>query len=305
MPEAAKAALAKLALGTVQWGMRYGIAGRGQPTTAEVDDILAKGRQAGVTMLDTAHAYGSAEQVIGALAPSAAGMHIVTKTLAVRSSRIESTEIAAVEAALESSFARLQRSSVYAVLVHAAGDLLLPGADALWKLLEGYRDAGRIGRIGVSVYDPQQCRDILATFPVEIVQLPFNIYDQRFRTSGVLSELKGRAVEVHARSAFLQGLLLMPPGDLPNHFDSVRDHHARLHDCFRANALSPLAGALQFCLQEPLIDRVVVGCETTGQLTEILEAATAKARSMLQSPGAPAPFALTDVNIIEPSRWPK
>lgn len=300
LPEAAAPAnaRAKLALGTVQWGMSYGIAGRGQPSAAEVGDILALGKRAGITMLDTAHVYGSAEKVIGA--QDTAGMRIVTKTLKMRPSRIESAEIAAVEAALEDSFARLQQASVYAVLVHDADNLLIPGADRLWKLLERYRDAGRIGRIGVSVYDPAQCRAVASAFPVEIVQLPFNVYDRRFRESGVLSELKARAVEVHARSAFLQGLLLMSPESLPRHFDAIRGHHARLHAWFGAHNMSALAGSLHFCLQEAHVDRVVVGCETAAQLGEILDAAAAEAPSMLQTP-----FALTDPNIIEPTRWPK
>ena len=291
-------ALGKLVLGTVQWGMNYGIAGRGQPGPSEVSDILATARRAGITVLDTAHAYGSAEEVIGA--QTTAGLQIVTKTLPVRAPRIESSDIAAVEAALEDSFARLRQTSVYAVLVHDAGNLLAPGADNLWKLLERYRDAGRIERIGVSVYDPAQCRAIGAAFPLDIVQLPFNIYDQRFRESGVLSELKARAVEVHTRSAFLQGLLLMPPAGLPGHFDGIRGHHALLHDWFQAHGMSALAGCLRFCLQETHIDRVVVGCETAAQLGEILDAAATPAPSMLQ-----IPFALTDPNIIEPSRWPK
>lgn len=278
--------------------MSYGIAGRGQPSAAEVGGILAVGKRAGLTVLDTAHAYGSAEEVIGA--HDIAGMQIVTKTLAIRSPQIESAEIAAVEAALKESFTRLRQHSVHAVLVHDAGNLLSPGADGLWKLLERYRDAGRIGRIGVSVYDPAQCRAIASAFPLEIVQLPFNIYDQRFRESGVLSELKARTVEVHARSAFLQGLLLMSPASLPGHFGAIRDHHARLHAWFRAHDMSTLAGSLQFSLQEPLIDRVVVGCETALQLGEILDAALAESPSMLQ-----IPFALSDPNIIEPSRWPK
>ncbi|MHB1204283.1 MAG: aldo/keto reductase, partial [Rhodospirillaceae bacterium] len=225
---------------------------------------------------------------------------IVTKTRAVRSSRIEDADIDAVEAALEESFRRLRRASVYAVLVHDAGDLLVPGADRLWKLLERYRAAGSIGRIGVSVYNPGQCEAIAAAFPVEVVQLPFNVYDQRFLESGVLADLKARGVEVHARSAFLQGLLLMPPDALPPHFDTIRDHHTRFHAFAHAHGLSPLAAALTFCLSQADIDHVVVGCEKVGQIEEILTAAAAEPPLVF-----PESFALTDVNIIEPSRWPK
>jgi aryl-alcohol dehydrogenase-like predicted oxidoreductase len=301
LPEAgASGLIGKLALGTVQWGMSYGIAGRGQPSSAEVGAILAAGRRAGISLLDTAHGYGTSEAVIGAHAAATAPMRVVTKTRAVRRARITAADLEAVEIALEDSLKRLQRPSVAAVLVHDAGDLLCPGADGLWRLLERFRGDGKTERIGVSVYNPLQCRAITAAFPVQIVQLPFNLYDQRFLESGVLAGLKSGGVEVHARSAFLQGLLLMAPEALPPHFDSIRDHHRRFHDWARTHEVSPLTAALDFCLCQPAIDHVVVGCENVGQIEEILRAATAKA-PLMSGPS----FALADVNIIEPSRWPK
>ncbi len=291
---------AKLALGTVQWGMRYGIAGRGQPDSSEVGAILAAARAAGVSLLDTAYAYGSAEQVIGGLHTAAGDFDIVTKTLPVRAPEIGAGQCAAVEAALEESLARLGRAAVYAVLVHDAGDLLAPGGDRLWEILERFRSAGKIRRIGVSVYNPDQCSAVAAAFPIEIVQLPLNIYDQRFLISGVLAALKARGVEIHTRSAFLQGLLLMAPAELPPHFDPIRAHHARLGALFAAQGQSALAGALRFCLDQPLVDRVVVGCETAAQFGQIHAAAAAPAPAVLYSD-----FALSDPAILEPSRWPK
>ena len=305
LPEASSSAAtalnpcAKLALGTVQWGMNYGIAGRGQPNANEVEGILAAATGAGISVLDTAHAYGAAEEVIGAQRLTAP-MRVVTKTHAVRSSHIDSAACDAVEAALEESFHRLRRPSVHAVLVHDAGDLLVPGAERVWALLERYRAAGKAGKIGVSVYNPAQCRAVAAAFPVEIVQLPFNIYDQRFLETGVLAELKSSGVEVHARSAFLQGLLMMLPEKLPPYFDSMRSHHARFHGWAREHHLSPLAAALGFCLRQPAIDHVVVGCEKVGQIEEILTAAAAEAPLL-----SGQSFALSDTDIIEPSRWPK
>ncbi|MBX7199606.1 MAG: aldo/keto reductase, partial [Rhodospirillaceae bacterium] len=205
-----------------------------------------------------------------------------------------------VAAALEESLTRLRRASVYAVLVHDAGNLLAPGADRLWRVLERFRAGGKARRIGVSVYNPEQARAVAAAFPIEIIQLPFNIYDQRFLASGVLAELKGRGVEVHARSAFLQGLLLMPPAGLPPHFAAIRARHAALHALFAGNGAGALAAALHFCLAQPSIDRVVVGCETAAQFGEIRDAAASPLPDVLYSD-----FAVDDVNILEPSRWPK
>ncbi len=280
--------------------MRYGIAGRGQPDSREVGAILAAARAAGVSMLDTAHAYGSAEQVIGELHAAARDFDIVTKPPPVRAAAIDGAHCAAVEAALEESLGRLRREAVYALLVHDAGNLLMPGADRLWALLARFRAAGKVGRIGVSVYNPEQCAAVMERFPIEIVQLPLNIYDQRFLASGALAALKARGVEVHARSAFLQGLLLMAPADLPPHFTAIRGLHARLGGLYAAHGMSPLAGALHFCLGQPLVDRVVVGCETAAQFQEIRAAAAGPAPAVLYSE-----FAVADPALLEPSRWPK
>lgn len=280
--------------------MRYGIAGRGQPAPSEVAAILEAARIAGVRVLDTAHAYGSAERVIGDLQAAAASFDITTKTLAVKTPSIDDEQCAAVAAALEQSLRRLRRPSVDAVLVHHPADLLARGGDRLWRVLERFRADGKTRRIGVSVYNPDQCRAIAAAFPIEIVQLPFNIYDQRFLEAGVLAELKARDVEIHTRSAFLQGLLLMAAGVLPPHFSAIRERHATLHGMFAAHGMTPLAAALHFCLSQPLVDRVVVGCETAAQFAEIAAAAAGPAPAMLYSD-----FAVTDAHIVEPSQWPK
>lgn len=279
--------------------MRYGIAGRGQPGPAEITAILDTARAAGISMLDTAHAYGTAERVIGDLA-AAAAFDVVTKTLPLRRPAIDDAGCHAVAGALEQSLARLRRPSVYAVLVHDAGDLLARGGGGLWKVLEDFRAAGKAQRIGVSVYSPEQCRAVTEAFPVEIVQLPFSIYDQRFLQTQGLADLKTRGIEVHTRSAFLQGLLMMNPGALPAHFDAIREHQAAFHDGCTASGITPLAAALQFCLRQPLVDRVVVGCETRPQFEEIRRAAQAAPPAMVYSE-----FAVTDPNIVEPSRWPK
>jgi hypothetical protein len=58
----------KLALGTVQWGMGYGIVNRrGRPDEAEVGRIFVLAPEAGVTTQDTARAYVESEQFIGSL----------------------------------------------------------------------------------------------------------------------------------------------------------------------------------------------------------------------------------------------
>lgn len=289
------ARLGKLALGSVQFGTRYGIANLvGQPSADTLRSILGVAAAAGISVFDTAHAYGDAERVLGELLNGEDRFRIVTKTAPLRGAG----DVEAVHAGFAESLGRLQRQQVYGLLVHHADDLLAAGGKALWAWMEELQAQGAIGRIGVSVYTPEQLTRVRERFPIQIVQLPYNIYDQRFARSGCLDALAEEGIEVHSRSAFLQGLLLMTPAMMPERFASIRAHQERLHACLADRGLTPIAGALTFALQDPRIGHAVVGCETMPQLQEIVDAAQ---RDI--SPLDCAAFALTDEALIDPSRW--
>lgn len=290
----------KLGLGTVQWGMPYGIANTtGRPEAFEVGRMLELARKSGVTLLDTAHGYGGAERAIGRHQEDLSTFNIVTKTLPVRSNNLDGADVSAVFQAFSESIERLGCSKVYGLLVHNTEDLLANDANLLWEALQKLKSQGFVSKIGVSVYAPEQLEQILDAYPIDLVQLPFNLYDQRFLRAGLLGRLKSCGVEVHARSAFLQGLLLIPPSRLPVRFEAIYDHHANLYKTFDATGLKPLEGCLRFCLEQPWIDRVIVGCETSEQLSEILEVA-AGSDVCFQHPNQ---FALEDESFINPARW--
>lgn len=293
---------AKLGLGTVQWGMPYGIANQnGQPTFAEVGSMLRTAKDRGITLLDTAYTYGEAEKVLGEQGAVLQDFRMVTKTLPLQSKTINEYKAASVSAAFLESLQRLQCPRVYGLLVHRADNLLVAGSDRLWTVLQDFKAQGRVEKIGVSVYHPNQLEKILDRYPIDLVQLPFNLYDQRFVRAGLLGRLKKAGVEIHARSAFLQGLLLLPPAQLPEHFRVIRNHHAGLHRQIGEAGLTPLEACLRFCLGQADIDQVIVGCESGVQLDEIL-AAAGKDDVLLSGPEL---YTINDESIINPSLWPK
>jgi aryl-alcohol dehydrogenase-like predicted oxidoreductase len=292
---------AKLGLGTVQWGMAYGIANRtGQPKGEEVAGLLQLARLHHIDLLDTACTYGEAETQLGNQGHVLQGIKIVTKTPPIKSGQIANDDIDQVLAAFAESLRRLRCQQVYGLMVHHADNLLLPGAERLWAALNNIKKQGLAVKIGVSVYHPAQLAQILNRHEIDLVQLPLNIYDQRFAQTGLLGKLKKLGVEVHARSAFLQGLLLLPPERLPPHFHSIRPHHEQLYRCAMESALSPRDACLHFCLNRTDIDRVVVGCETKEQLSEIISAAKQPEKSLSWAES----FAINDEAIINPSMWP-
>ena len=131
------------------------------------------------------------------------------------------------------SLARLRTDHVYGLLVHGGSDLLGPEGARLaeWLLLQ--REKGRAARVGVSIYEPDEAREIFERFDFDIVQAPLNVLDQRMITSGTLEWLSERRVEVHVRSVFLQGALLAGPGRLRGRaarLEPVLERYKPAHD---------------------------------------------------------------------------
>ena len=295
--------LRRIGLGTAQWGMPYGVFNlTGVPGVDVVANILARARNAGVVVLDTAWAYGDAERVLGKQGALDAGFQVVTKTRPLRGLNISPVESAGVvEEAFHLSLSKLGGKSVYGLLVHHADDLLGPSGSIIWAKLQQLRSEGKVQKIGCSIYHPEQLDQLLDQYELELIQLPYNIYDQRYVSSGISNKARAKGVEVHARSAFLQGLLLTPPDRLPAHFFSLRDRHAALWAKYDEFGLSPLQAALIFCLACRDLDRIIVGCEQLGQLMEIIGAARVTILPDLVA--ALADFAISNEDIINPGRW--
>ena len=291
---------AELALGTVQFGLAYGVSNAGGQTPMhEVARILDAARAYGIRLLDTAAAYGDSETVLGELAGPRSGFEIVTK-----SPKLDGKRPAAVQVneACAVSLKRLRRDRLYGLLVHDFDDLLAAEGWELYGALQELKQAGLVERIGASVYDPAQVEELIdRSFDFDFVQLPFSLLDQRMRTSGALARLAADGVEVHVRSCFLQGALLMPPAQLPEHLLALRGRLEEYRAAVRECGLTPLAGALAFVRDCPGVDAVVVGVCDKGQFDEIAHAAAAT----LPEGIATELFAVDDPELIDPRKWPR
>ena len=209
--------MSKIALGTVQFGIDYGINSEsGQVQPEEVRSILNYAHSQNIDLLDTAPVYGDSEKILGRA--NSSNFKVVTKTRHFDSLKINNNDIRLLNSDFYHSLEYLKQDSVYGVLMHNASDLLKPGAEKLFDQLQKLKQEEKITKIGVSVYDHSQLQAILEIFDIDLVQLPFNIIDKRLIDSGMLAKLKNRGIEVHARSVFLQGLLLMSERNRPDKF---------------------------------------------------------------------------------------
>jgi aryl-alcohol dehydrogenase-like predicted oxidoreductase len=295
LPNAATRALTqRLALGTAQFGLAYGLNNQtGQPTTLAVAEVLAAAQAAGLTLLDTAAAYGNSEARLGELVGDNASFKLITK--------LPAGPPAQVAQHLAESLARLRRGQLYGVLFHAFEPL--QAEPAAWQALQAARSAGQVARIGVSLYHPHEAEWLLAQgWDVDLVQVPFNVLDQRFAT--VLPQLAARGVEVHVRSAFLQGLLLREPASLPTFFQPLAPKLAQLR-ALAHDAGVPLAAALLlFAAYAPGVARAVIGVDSVANLHENLSAASYLSAAESLRPALAELAEPTDTFIL-PYTWPR
>ena len=194
----------RLALGTVQFGLDYGVANTaGQVAPDEVASILALAQQMGIRTLDTAINYGQSESVLGQC--GVGQWQVVTKLPALPEAVGDVADW--VQMHMRQSLARLGVARVHAVLLHRPQDLLGTQGRALLAELKDLQLQGLAAKIGISVYSPEELEVFFGLHRFDIVQAPFSILDQRLQTSGWVAKLHAMGVEVHTRSAFLQGLL--------------------------------------------------------------------------------------------------
>lgn len=285
----------KIALGTAQFGLTYGVANRsGQTTLAEANKIISFARRSGIKTLDTAIAYGSSECVLGE--SGVADFRVVSKLPKVPENTRDVKEW--VMGQIRASLERLSVESLYALLLHRSEDLLGPLGFEIVRSLEAEIDEGRVQKIGVSVYEPQELADVLGRRRIDLVQCPLNVVDRRFELSGWLRRLKDSGVEIHTRSAFLQGLLLMERGKIPEKFSRWSNLWDQWQHKLKVSMISPLAASLAYPLSLKQVDQVIVGVDSALQLSEILQAAEDA------SDGPDTSFMhSSDLDLINPSNW--
>ncbi len=284
----------RLALGTAQFGMPYGVANSGDGIADDdVDAILSAAWKTGIDTLDTAILYGKCEQLLGKIGIDK--WHVITKLPDIPE---DCKDIASwVEGSVVNSLKRLGISKLYGLLLHNSHQLLSSQGQALYQALIAIQGQERVKKIGVSVYGPDELDVIWPSYQFDLVQAPFNILDRRLVSSGWLARLHQAGTEVHVRSVFLQGLLLMDDANRHEKFSRWQSLWDDWHCWLKNQALTPLEACLGIAISQPEVNRVVVGVDSLGQLQEILE------RSKNAVKIAPEFLMCDDLDLINPSRW--
>ncbi|MEO8680728.1 MAG: aldo/keto reductase [Vicinamibacterales bacterium] len=288
---AGQESVVQLALGTAQFGVAYGVAGRGQVVPEpEVRGIFEHAATCGIRVLDTAPAYGAIEARLGSLLEGL-DFEVVSKISALPAAVAEEDARQIVDASIARSVDRLG-SRLTTLLFHRGEDLLGPHGDALWGTAQSFAGAGL--RIGVSCYDPGTLVELRRRYPITVAQVPGNALDQRLAASdrGSISE-----VDIHLRSVFLQGLLLLPAIAARERVPAASGAIARWADWCASLRIGPIAAALATARAVPGVRLCVVGVDREAQLKEILVAWD------ITAPPAAKHLACDDLDVIDPRRW--
>ncbi len=246
--------MGKLVLGTVQFGLQYGVNSAGRPSEEAVKGILAEAAKGGITTLDTSSAYGNSEEILGECVTPEENFKIVSK--------YPKGEISVGEM-FNGSLKRLKVDKLYGYLLHHFE--VYKNNPKVWDEFIALKERGKVQKIGFSLYTPEELQFILDNkSPFDLIQVPFNIFDKKFLP--YMKDLHEKGVEFHVRSTFLQGLFFKDREALPEKLKPMKKHLLQLDEFSKQSGLSISEIALNYNLQNPYIDGVLIGVDNLEQL---------------------------------------
>jgi len=250
----------KLALGTVQFGINYGINNKnGIPSDFDISEIFDLSIKNNIKYLDTSISYGNSEERISKLANNK--FNIITKSNNVKNSEELSSSIL-------TSLSSLKTESVYGFLFHNS-DNLIDNHD-LWSTLVKFKNENKVNKIGYSIYDTNQIDYLLDKgFIPDIVQLPYSLLDRKFEK--YFMKLKKLGTEIHVRSVFLQGLYFMNNKKLPEKLLPLKKYLESINSVCKDFNISIGELALNFVNENKFIDKIIIGVDSSTQLNQNIQ----------------------------------
>ena len=284
----------KIVIGTAQFGLKYGVANTGgQVSDSDAIKILSLAKEHGIDTLDTAVAYGDSEQVLGRIGVD--DWLLMSKLPPLPEGLLDVRTW--VNQQVNHSLQALKIKKLHVLFLHRPEQLLGGYGKELYRSLLELKHLGSVEKIGISVYDTAALDLILRNMHFDVVQAPYNILDTRLVTSGWMRQLEDIGCELHVRSIFLQGLLLMNAADRPKYFDRWKP----LWDTWDAWLRETGVPAIELCLAHALstsgVAKIVLGVQTPAQMLEIL-AHTSGVATVI-----PSDFKCIDTDLLNPSNW--
>lgn len=296
----------KLCLGTVQFGLDYGIIGQKKPSLEYSVKCLDYATQNGISAIDTATAYGTAEEVTGAFLAKKTiprdKLFISTKFLPNILDDCSPEDFERViRKNLQRSLHTLHLDHVDAYLLHSARYAFRPDILAALAIMQ---KEGLARKVGVSVYEPEEAMACFASQYVDFIQAPYSIFDHRMKKSGVLAAAEKSGCELHTRSAFIQGLILLNEDQVPPYLEKAKPVVRKIGRICKETGVSRIALAMGYVKRETAISHLVFGVDSLEQLKEDIQLFQQDLRPSLLTEMDQA-FEGIEAGIVMPSLWKK
>ena len=284
----------KIAIGTANFGMQYGIANsQGKLSKNSVAEILGLAKSLGVTCLDTANAYGESQKVLGEF--GVRDWRVVSKISSVPQYCEDIGSF--IRTQIDLILSSLNLNEFDTVLVHNAKDLTGEIGDEVYEALDDAKSRGQVEKIGVSIYDPNDLESITSRFKLDVVQAPVNAFDIRLQDSGWLDRLASMGVEVHARSVFLQGVLLSAIAQNNDFFKPWKATFEKWNRFAESSGTSALVNCIKHVNSYEKVAFAVVGVDSAQNLSEVFDAFSERPQRIAKDDFG------VDSKLINPASW--
>ena len=288
----------KIILGTAQFGSHYGITNKvGEVKCSEVSKIIEEANNNGVNFFDTAPIYGNAEKKLGKYLNK--NSNIITKITEIEDEEINDKGLKAISNVFFNSLKNLKLNKIYCLLIHSRKDIYKKNNHLLINFLKDLKKNKIVKKIGISIYEKQDFEKIITIFKPDVVQLPISIADQRLLEKNYLRHIKNMGIEIHARSIFLQGILISRYNRLPMNLSSIKDYLFQFNTKLKVNKITPIQACLSFIHSIKEIDKIIVGANSLKEFKEILK--NNKKKDL--NANFYNQFKLNDSNILNPVNW--
>ncbi len=288
--------ITKLSIGSANFGINYSFGLKnGKLKQKSIDGILKRAKELGIKKIDTAQSYGDAEKKLGNFNIK---KYEVTTKLPYLTNKINKKNYEKIIFSyVNNSLKRLKVKKITTVLLHDVKDLKGKYSNEIFQSLLKLKKKRIIKRVGVSLYSINDLKFVVNKFRIDVVNFPFNVFDQRIKKTGWIKKLNNRKIRLTVRSIFLKGLLQNKLLQNNKSFSLWDKKFKKWRNFLCKENISPIEGCLNFVLNEKSIKEFVVGIDEVNQLNEVVNATKIKKNINYNS------LAISNKKLINPSKW--
>ena len=284
-------------IGTAAFGLPYGLSNNNFPVELDkIKSIINTADEQKLLEYDTAPSYGKSETLLGKYTQKE--ILISTKTHQINKEKISSEDIKIISNTFKKSMKSTNRNIFENLYIHSPSDLINQGGEYVYEWLENLKYNKHINKIGVSVFHIKDLETILKKYKIDVVQIPLNLFDQRFLKSGMISNLRSLNIEINIRSIYLQGLLLKPMNKIPKYFDEFKKYFDQVDDFISQMGLSRIQLCFLFVKQISEVNKIIIGFKNKNQISDLLSID----KMDINLPNL-SYLASNEINLIYPTKW--